>query len=61
MVLTDGAGRPMFANRVAEEILSRGDGLALVRGQLRAAGPQDTRKLAALILGAAQNQPAIRN
>ena len=54
IVLTDRAGRPMFANRVAEEILSRGDGLALVRGQLRAAGPQDTRKLAALILGAAK-------
>src|SRR5260370_22521928 len=47
IVLTDRAGRPMFANRVAEEILSRGDGLALVRGQLRATRPQDSRKLGA--------------
>ena len=54
MVLTDRAGRPIFANRVAEEILSRGDGLALVRGQLCAARPQDTRKLSALIQGAAR-------
>jgi DNA-binding CsgD family transcriptional regulator len=54
IVLTDRAGRPIFANRVAEDILSRGDGLALVRGQLRAAKPQDTRKLAALIQGAAK-------
>jgi len=54
IVLTDRAGRPMFANRVAEGILSRGDGLALVRGQLRATRPQDSRKLGALIEGAAK-------
>jgi len=54
IVLTDRAGRAIFANRVAEDFLSRGDGLTLVRGQLRAAGPQDTRKLGALIQGAAK-------
>lgn len=52
VVLVDRAGRPIFANRVAEKILSRGDGLSLVRGQLRAARPQDSRKLGALIEGA---------
>ena len=54
MVLTDRAGRALFANRMAEKILSHGDGLALVRGQLRAARSQDSQRLAALIQGAAK-------
>jgi DNA-binding CsgD family transcriptional regulator/PAS domain-containing protein len=52
ILLTDRTGRVMFANRVAEEILRRGDGLALFRGQLRAAKPDDSLKLLALIEGA---------
>jgi DNA-binding CsgD family transcriptional regulator/PAS domain-containing protein len=54
IVLADRRGRVMFANRVAEEILRRGDGLGLVRDQLRAARPEDSQKLAALIEGAAR-------
>jgi DNA-binding CsgD family transcriptional regulator/PAS domain-containing protein len=59
ILLTDRAGRAIFANRVAEEILSRGDGLALVRGQLRAARPQDSRKLGALIQGATKTSRSL--
>jgi len=59
IVLTDGMSRPVFANRVAEEILRRGDGLALLRGQLRAARPQDSDKLASLIQGAAKTTRGI--
>jgi DNA-binding CsgD family transcriptional regulator len=54
ILLTDTIGRPVFANRVAEAILRRGDGLSLIRGQLRAARPDDSRKLAVLIEGAAK-------
>lgn len=52
ILLTDRTGHVMFANRVAEEILHRSDGLVLIRGQLRAARPDDSLKLANLIQGA---------
>ena len=52
ILLTDRTGRVVFSNRVAEEILRRGDGLVLLRGQLRAARSDDSRKLTDLIEGA---------
>ncbi len=54
LVLTDAAGRVIFANRVAEDVVRRGDALRLVRGQLRAAAAADSEKLADLIRGAAR-------
>jgi PAS domain-containing protein len=54
VVLTDRRGQVTFANRVAEDVLRLGDGLKLVRDQLRAARPEDTRRLAALIESAAR-------
>lgn len=52
ILLTNRTGRVMFENRVAEEILRRGDGLMLIRNQLRAARPEDSQRLASLIEGA---------
>ncbi|MBI3707469.1 MAG: helix-turn-helix transcriptional regulator, partial [Proteobacteria bacterium] len=54
ILLTDRSSRVMFANGVAEAILRRGDGLTMIRGQLRAVKPADTERLAGLIKGAAQ-------
>jgi DNA-binding CsgD family transcriptional regulator len=54
VLLTDRRGQVTFANRVAEDVLRVGDGLKLVRDQLRAAKPEDTRRLAALIESAAR-------
>jgi DNA-binding CsgD family transcriptional regulator/PAS domain-containing protein len=54
IALTDRGGRVIFANRVAERILRRGDGLTLIRDRLRASRPDDARTLATLIAGAAK-------
>jgi DNA-binding CsgD family transcriptional regulator/PAS domain-containing protein len=54
VLLTDRHGRVTFANRMAEDILRRGDGLSLVRDQLQATRSEDTRRLTSLIEGAAR-------
>ncbi len=59
LLLTNRRGRVMFANRVAENILRRGDGLTLVRDQLRSARPEDPQRLASLIEGAAGAAPGL--
>lgn len=54
LLLTNRRGQVLFANRVAEDILRRGDGLTLLRNQLRPARSEDAQRLAALIEGAAR-------
>jgi DNA-binding CsgD family transcriptional regulator/PAS domain-containing protein len=47
-------GRIIFANRAAEDLLRRCDGLRLRRGQLAADDPAETGRLAGAIAGAAK-------
>jgi len=54
IVMTDRTGRVMFANRVAEGILRRCDGLTAIRGRLCAERPADTQQLTRLIGDAAR-------
>jgi len=54
LLVTNRRGQVMFVNRVAEDILRRGDGLTLVRDQLRTARPEDSQRLASLIESAAR-------
>ena len=53
VLLADAGARVTFANRAAEAILRRADGLMLARGRLRAARAEDSEKLTRLIKDAA--------
>lgn len=48
------AGSVLFANRAAEALLERGDGLILPGGRLDALSPADSRRLAACLASALQ-------
>lgn len=49
VILLDGAGRIVAANRRAREIASRKDGLLLCRGEVRATRPPDTSEIRRLV------------
>jgi len=49
VILVDAAGGMLFANQIAEAILSRGDGLSTHKGALCASDPRATRALRRLI------------
>ncbi len=52
IVVTGPEGEIRFANRAADRLLSRGNGIDATRGRLRAARPRDTDALRLLIDGA---------
>lgn len=52
MMFLDGHGRVWCMNRMAEKIVSAGDGLTLVDGRPRASHPDQNRALAALVANA---------
>ncbi len=54
IVVTGPEGEIRFANRAADRLLSRGNGLDATRGRLRASRPRDTEALRRLIDGAAR-------
>jgi len=54
IVVTGPEGEIRFANRAADRLLSRGNGIDATRGRLRAARPRDTDALRRLIDGAAR-------
>lgn len=53
LLLVDGAGRPVFMNRRAAQILAHRDGLALGRNGLATSSTRTTRSLRAAIAGVA--------
>ncbi|HXI99910.1 MAG TPA: hypothetical protein VNH44_01730 [Micropepsaceae bacterium] len=53
ILLLDGECRVLFANRVADAILKRGDGLSHCQGRLRAAQPNTSEELAKAVRAAA--------
>lgn len=56
VILTDSLGQLLFANRAAEAILDRHDGLILVRRRIAATVPSDSSELRALLSAAAPVQ-----
>jgi DNA-binding CsgD family transcriptional regulator len=59
LLLVDEAGRPLFVNRRATQILTRRDGLAIGPGGLAAASVRATRSLRAAIADAAARAHAV--
>ena len=54
IVVTGPDGEVRFANRAADELLSRGDGIDVTRGRIRGSRSRDTEPLLSLIGNAAQ-------
>ena len=60
VLVLSAAGSIRHANRAAEAILARRDGLEIVRGRLTSSTPETTRLLQDLISAAASSDPAVR-
>jgi DNA-binding CsgD family transcriptional regulator/PAS domain-containing protein len=58
VLLVSAGGQALFANRVAQDILRRRDGLMLSRGELRAATPTETNILRAALFSTIQSKGA---
>jgi len=54
IVVTGPDGKVRFANRAADQLLSRGDGIDVTRGRIRASRSHDTEPLLSLIENAAE-------
>jgi DNA-binding CsgD family transcriptional regulator len=59
VILLDGEGRVIFANRAAEDILRAGHGLILERDGLRAEIPGETRTLRRILADCAAPRPGL--
>jgi DNA-binding CsgD family transcriptional regulator len=57
VILTNASGTPLFANRAAEQMLTKGDGINTHQGKLILSNPSDTTRLYKLIDDAAKGAP----